>query len=321
MSASWVAGTVRSKAIARRRVGAAAARAIALNGDLADAVATLSGTAYRHDVRMGQGLAEAQHAVAATLLWHLRVLAGWLPREGAQAIRLLAGGFEVANVDEQVRRLHGLPAEPSYRLGNLETAWTRLAATSSLEDLRRVLASSPWGDPGSATARDIHLGVRLCWAERVAGGVPAAAGWARSALVLLLVRENLLAGRPLAGRSAERAAGVLGPAFVDALARPGPSLAEVTARLPDDCREPFRRVREDRDLWRAEAAWWHLVEDGGFAMLRAASFGPAAPVGTVGVLAADAWRVRAALEAACRSAVRTGGIPPDRVREAFDALA
>ena len=41
-------------------------------------------TRHGHDVRSGQTLAQAQHAVVATTLWHTRVLAGWLPRGDAR---------------------------------------------------------------------------------------------------------------------------------------------------------------------------------------------------------------------------------------------
>lgn len=55
------------------------------------ALAALADTPYGHELHPGQPLAEAQRAVTATLLWHLRVLAGWLPREGPGMLRLLAG--------------------------------------------------------------------------------------------------------------------------------------------------------------------------------------------------------------------------------------
>ena len=41
-----------------------------------------------------QTLAQAQQAVAATLLWDLRAPAGWLPRDGVDWLRVLAGWFE-----------------------------------------------------------------------------------------------------------------------------------------------------------------------------------------------------------------------------------
>ena len=78
MTAAWVAGSVRARAMARRRYGAAAARSLAAGPSLADALNTLSDTPYGRDVHPGQSLAEAQHALGDTVLWHLRVLAGWM---------------------------------------------------------------------------------------------------------------------------------------------------------------------------------------------------------------------------------------------------
>jgi hypothetical protein len=127
VSAGWVAGSVRARALAQRRLGAGAARTLAASSSLEVALAALAASPYRQEVRPGQRLAEAQRAVAATLLWHLRVLAGWLPREGADMLRLLAGWFEVANVDELLHRLAGGEAEEPFRLGALATAWPRLA--------------------------------------------------------------------------------------------------------------------------------------------------------------------------------------------------
>lgn len=47
MSAGWVAGSVRARALARRRIGAAGARQLAACGSLADALALLAKTPYR----------------------------------------------------------------------------------------------------------------------------------------------------------------------------------------------------------------------------------------------------------------------------------
>ncbi|WFR71238.1 hypothetical protein P9209_18695 [Prescottella defluvii] len=44
MTTSWVAGTVRARALARRRIGAAAARALTTGDSAADAVQALSRT-------------------------------------------------------------------------------------------------------------------------------------------------------------------------------------------------------------------------------------------------------------------------------------
>ncbi len=311
MTTSWVAGTVRARALARRRIGAAGARSLAETGSLAAARSALSRTPYGDELA-GLDLPALQHQVAATLLWHLRVLAGWLPRDGARELRVLAGGFEIANIDEHLRRLRNRSTEPAYRLGTLATAWPRIAGTTSDEQLREVLATSPWGDPGAGSDVAASVALRLAWAQRVVDGVPGAAAWARGAAALLVISQAFLAGTPPVGRVAERAAALLGTGFVEALLRPGADLRELSTRLPGDARWVLADVGGAEDLWRAEVAWWHRVEQDAFGLLRTPSYGPGCVPGAIGVLAADAWRVRAALGAAARG---PSGL------EVFDALA
>jgi len=153
MSAGWVAGSVRARALARRRIGASAASDLARCDSLPTALARLGPTPYGRSIRAGQDLGEAQHAVAATLLWHLRVLAGWLPPDGAELIRILAGGFEIANVDELLQRLTARPAGPDFHLGSLATAWSHLAGASSTEDLQARITASPWATPAVTITR------------------------------------------------------------------------------------------------------------------------------------------------------------------------
>lgn len=307
MSRAWVAGAVRSTAIARRRLGAAAARRLAASPSLAEALTVLAGTPYGHDVRPDSTLDEAQRAVGATLLWHLRVLAGWVPRDGVDRLRLLAAGFEVANLDGHLDGLQGRPADRPYRLGTLATAWGRLRVTSSATEVRAVLGTSAWGDPGADTPAALRLGVRLSWAARVQAGVPEARGWAAGAAALLVARETLLAGRRLPDALADRAAVVLGTGW-----RTATTLPELADTLPRDAAWAVPEAGEPRHLWQAEAAWWHRLERDGFSLLRGSGFGPGPLLGSVGVLATDAWRVRAALGMAAR-----GGGP----LEAFDAVA
>ena len=65
MSAGWVAGSVRARAMARRRLGAGAARQLAACGSLAEALRVLAATPYGREGLPGQTLAAAQHAVAS----------------------------------------------------------------------------------------------------------------------------------------------------------------------------------------------------------------------------------------------------------------
>ncbi|MET0765952.1 MAG: hypothetical protein ABWY29_13890 [Blastococcus sp.] len=306
MSAAWVAGSVRSRAMASRRLGTGGAHALAAGPSLADALVRLAATPYGHDVTIGQSLGQAQRAVADTLLWNLRVLAGWLPRAGGDQLRVLAGWFEIATVDELLRALAGRPADPPYRLGSLATAGNRLQAAGSPGELRRVLASSPWGDPGGETPRDIAPAMRLAWAERVVRSVPPARDWAVSGSALLVARELFVGGRRLGDVAAASARRLLGAAPV------ATSLAGFTAALPRVAREALTDVDVPESLWRAEAAWWRRVDADATALRRRPRFTHDPVIGTVAAAAVDAWRVRAALECAAR-----GG----RDLEVFDAVA
>ena len=185
-------------------------------GSLAQGQRILVDSPYRHGVRVGQTLAEAEHALAATVLWHLRVLAGWQPRVGASALRLLAGWFEIANISGHARAVSGAAVEPSFQLGALGMAWSRLRTTSSLAELRRVLTQSLWGDPGGDSPSDIALGVQLAWAFRVATGVPEAGDWACGGAAVLVARRLLLEGRPLAHAAQATAERILGRASMAA---------------------------------------------------------------------------------------------------------
>ncbi|MFF4771609.1 hypothetical protein ACFY05_01985 [Microtetraspora fusca] len=295
MTAAWVAGSTRARALARRRVGQAAARRVAACRSADEAVAVLADTPYGHDVRRGQSLAQAQWAVLATLLWHLRVLAGWLPREGGQAIRVLVRWFEIANVDELMCRLSGVPADPEFVLGSAGTAWPRLRRSASLAELRTTLAASAWGDPGGAGRREIQLGMRVAWAGRVADAMPTAGAWVLGATALLAARERYAEARDLPAGIRERCRALLGAGAVEAA-----SLPEMAERLAPPARWVLRDIDHPRQLWEGEERWWTRVEEDGRDLLAGSGFSMGPVLGAVAVLAADARRVRAALELAAR---------------------
>lgn len=311
MSAAWVAAGVRARAMSRRRLGAGGARELAGRGSLADAVAALALTPYGHDVHVGMTLPEAQRAVSATVLWHLRVLAGWVPHGDARVLRVLAGGFEVANTDERVRFLAGLEHEPPYQLGSLATAWPRIAVAPSLPAIRDVLGGSAWGDPGDATPRALHLGMRLAWAARVAASVPGARHWAGGAAAILVAREVVVAGHRPTPEAIRVATGLLGPDWIGQR-----TVAGLAAALPGEARWALDGIDTTDELWRAEARFWARVGQDGMTRLTRGVASDAPVIGAAAVLAADAWRVRAALEVAARS-----GRDDARVLEAFDAVA
>ncbi|MFF4650739.1 hypothetical protein [Streptomyces sp. NPDC001380] len=372
MTAAWAAGAARARAVASRRAGAPLARTLAAQRTLPDALRLLAATPYRRGLDPHAPPAAAERALHATLLWNLRVLAGWQPPAGAAMLRLLASGFEIANIEGHLRTLtaagppaapapgpadvpgppgvrpptvpapagppRGSPpapppapaaplvpgalpapgAPPPYRLGALATAWPRLARTRTPAGLRAALAASPWGDPGGDTPAAVALWLRTDAAVRTAAAVPAAAPWAAGRLALLTAREVHLHGRPLPEPAARHAAGLLGRAAPRAA-----TLADCRRLLPGPARWALDGVDAPAGLWRAEARWWARLEHDGLALLRTRRPGPPPVVGAAAVLAADAWRVRAALQCAARGGVRTdaAGVPGlPGVRDVLDVV-
>jgi hypothetical protein len=291
MSAAWVAGGVRARALLGRRLGAGGARDLATALDLDDAIRRLTDGPYGRDLRPGLPLTDIEHAIGASLLWQLRVLAGWQPRAGAQIVRTLAGWFALANIVDHARELAGGDAASPYRLGALDTSWSRLAGTTSPAQLRAALALTPWGDPGGTSPAAIALACQLGWAARVAGGVPAAAEWAAGAVALLAARAWFADDHAPPESAAGRVSCMVG-----ADPRASGSLVEFAAALWPQARWALSGVAGPDELWRAEAGWWAGLERDGFDLIRGSTFGGEQLTGCVALLAVDAWRVRAALQ-------------------------
>jgi hypothetical protein len=320
VTAAWVAGTVRARALARRRIGIDGARALLSADSFPAAIEMLTRSPYgqpgdvrepatRRGVQPGDDPDSAAHAVAAAVLWNIRVLAGWLPARGTQTLRVLAGWFEIANTEEHVRDLAGLPAAPPHALGSLATAWPRIAAARTPDEVRTVLTASPWRDPGGAGPRDIQIGLRLTWADRVRDRVSAARPWALGGAALLLAREVLLGGdEPLTEPVRAALRRTLGPR-VATVAR---SIEELRSSLASGARWALDGVTEPTQLWRAEANWWRRLHADCIELAARSRFGEVPVVAAVGLLAHDAWLVTGAL----------AGVGRDRnATELFDELA
>jgi hypothetical protein len=306
MSAGWVAGSVRARALARRRLGPEASRQLASAASLTDALRALAVTPYGGG-RPERGLAAAQHAIASAVLWDMRVLAGWLPGEGVRLLRSLSAWFEVANVDELLQGMTGGRAGSEFQLGALAIAWPRLRRAATLAELRAALAATAWHDPGGDTVHAVRLGMRARWAAQVAALGGPASTWAEGAAALLVAGERFAVGRAVDPAVMSGALGLLGPAASDAA-----TLGEYGEALPPRARWVLAGIGSPGDLWRAEAAWWARVQEDGLGLLRTSGLDSGAVLGAVAVMAADAWRVCAALEIAAR-----GGGP----LEVYDDLA
>ncbi|WP_020659018.1 V-type ATPase subunit [Amycolatopsis benzoatilytica] len=306
MKAAWTAGGVRATGLVNRRIGRAGAAEMAASGSLEAALAYLAETPYRPFVSGGQTLAEAEHGLCAAVLWQLRVLAGWLPRSGAEVLRILAGWFEISNLLDRFAALRGAGSQRPYALGALATAWPRLAAASSRDELRAVLATSAWGDPGNAADADLAAALHLSWAGRVAAGSSLARPWAAGGAALLVARSRFLLGRSVPGAAERTVSGLLGPAQQQA-----DSFVAFERSLPGAARWVLHGIEGPAELWRAEEHWWSRVEPDAAAARRRPGFGPEHAVGCAALLALDARRGRAALALAARG----------RPREVLDALA
>jgi hypothetical protein len=255
----------------------------------------LTSTAYTKQLRPDLDLVGAGRAVAGSVLWNLRVLAGWSPPLGASRLRVLAGAFEFANLQGEMARLEGFEAPPPYVLGSLATV-PRLSSVTTVSELRRALAASPWGDPGVGDRGGMALGLEFALAHRVAEAVPEAARWATSYAALVFARclasEVLLEpGTP----AATHAGALLGERLIQVR-----SLRDLAAALPRHSAWLLADASSPDLLWAAEARWWHRLWEEGLILVMRGRPEPGATVGAVAALAADAWRVRGALEVAVR---------------------
>lgn len=305
MRASWVAGSTRARLLVGNTIGRERALEVGRASSLAAAIAGLAGTLYGERLTADASLAAAQRHVAATLLWHIRILAGWLPPAGSARTRALAGWFEIANVDAVLAELEGAESRPPFDLGTLACAASGIAGARSGADLRAALARSEWGDPGGDGPAEIVRGMRLAWARRLLAVVPEAGTWALGGVALLLARD-VAGGHAPAGLEAARLHELRLPLAGAA------NVAELARLLPAGANWVLADT-EDDDLWRAEGRFWTRVESDARRLVQAAA-GPATVTGAVALLAVDARRVSAALAAASYG----GG---QRVLEVLDAVA
>jgi len=289
---AWTAGVVRARLLLSRTIGAGLADKVAASPSLDDGLAALAGSAYGERVRAGQDLVAAQRGVAETLLWHLRILAGWLPAGGAALMRVLAGWFELANIDARLAALAGGGREPSpFALGTLATVWPAAERARTIEELGGVLARSSWDVPRARVPAELAIGLRVAWARRVRDAAPQARDWVEGAGALLAARELLVA------RSRVHSEQLLRFPGIDARVLAADTLAELRAAVGPKASWVLDAISESTELWRGELAWWDRVEDDAHALLRQTDDEP--PVlASVALLAVDAQRTARALQSA-----------------------
>jgi hypothetical protein len=290
----WVAGSVRARLLLGHRAGTDRARALARSPTLERALEDLAETAYARYVAPGTRLEAVQHAVAASVAFSCRVVAAWLPREAAVGIRAMGSWFELANLENRIAYLADGELRPSFELGVLSSVWHEATAAGSLEELRRQLGRSSWGDPGSDDPQEMQLWLRLSWARRVARQAPAAGTWAAGALAILAATQMFVAGRFFDPATAHRLG--LGDAW-----RGATSIPDLRDRLSAHAAWALAGVDEPSELWRSELGWWRRVGGDADRMIRRRLDDPAVVIGAVALLALDAMRVNAALAVAARS--------------------
>ncbi len=295
MSAGWVAAQVRSRGLVAHCIGAAGAREVANAGSLDGALAFLATTGYGDRLHPGLDLAASERAVFATVLWYLRVLAGWSPPLGASRLHVLAGTFELANLRAELARLEGRDAPEPYELGSLGSV-ARHRAPSSSGELREALKRTPWGDPGTADAGEQSVALQFSLIRRIVENVPEARGWAETYAALAMARV-VMANVSI---EPDSVAGTNVRAVLGSRALAAKSLADLARALPSDVSPALDGVTGPLDLWAGEARWWGRLWCEALEKVRRGRAEPATVVAAVAAQGADAWRARVALEVAAR---------------------
>lgn len=311
MKGDWTAAATRARGLVRHRLGAGAAQQLAAD-DLPTAlgrVAASLGPPERTAPLVDRPVAE--HAIRASLLWRIRVLAGWAPRQGAGLFRALAAPYERDNVVALAQSFaDGIAAHDRWELGSLATAWPRLGRARDLASLLQGLGSSPWGRVDATRPAGLRDELTAAWLRRLAVEAPSARPWAVAGAALLAARVAVVEGATPEPRLAELLRPFLGETWPTAR-----TLDAFVAALPHGAAEPFDELEGPEELWRAEARLVARVEAESLRVLRRSSDGPAVAVAAVALLAVDAWRTRAALAVAARRAAGGTGSTDARVRD------
>jgi len=294
MNVNWVAASIRARSMSQLRLGSGRCHQLATVANLPKALELLADSGYAQRLVGVTSLIAAQRATWETLLWQLRVLAGWLPPGGTGLVRATAAIYERDNIVALAGRLAGGPElSAAYQLGGLATAWPRLQQQPSLPALTEALRQSAWGIPGPVDAVALRDVLTLAWLRRLSAAAPAASGWARSASTLVAARMLLVDHTTPTSRVLDLVRPWLGRDWANTR-----DLDRFRASLPRFAQTVLDGVDDPADLWRGEARMRAEVEADGFRLIHAPLPGPDVVVGAIAVLAVDGWRLRAALAAA-----------------------
>ncbi len=189
-------------------------------------------------------------------------------------VRSCVAWFEITNIEDRLAYFAGAPAAAPYELGRLGLISGSLRGTSGAEDIRRLMRTSAWGDPGSEDAYAIRMWLRHMWHRRARDASPELRIWADAAAWLFALRERVAAR-----------------AGADLMASKPPS-------LPLSWRWVTAATWSPDDMWRAEERWWAQVRQEGLQLLHEPVGGRGPALGAVTTLAASARRIATALEIA-----------------------
>ena len=130
----------------------------------------------------GPDVDEVQHAVAATVLWHLRVLGGWVPHGDARILRVgrrLRSGQHRRPCPHVVGRPSPKPFLARRAGDDVGSPYLQRDVPGSRAGPRPVC-----GRPAGGTPAAPHLSMRVSWAARVASQLPGIKHWAGCALLI-----------------------------------------------------------------------------------------------------------------------------------------
>jgi hypothetical protein len=170
-----------------------------------------------------------------------------------------------------------------------------------MSELEKELARTLWASP----SEDMPLRDRLtlAWLRRLDAATPAVRRWHEAVLVLLIAKNRLIDETPPPPALKEEAVRLVGSSWERTR-----NLEELRAALPSVPGRLLADVDAPEELWRAEKALRLKVEDDAFAWIRSPRPGSQVILGSVAVLASDAWRIRAALASAARGGEAAEGL-------------